>query len=279
LSIESRGEILQYRIKNISGKKVAISGLLGESGWESALTSLPMEFWSADLIFILMQGPAEFSKSIIARYPKVDLVFNGEGKGDNIRPYNDGYIVDIGRSHAGVGILKLEILPSASAPLRISGFDFITTLIDDPPPKPGVKAFVDEYYERWFKVLEKKRKEYVGTDKVFLGVKFCGKCHQEEFQSWSNTSHSKAYQSLKNLENRCLPCHTTGFGYPTGFWTIDWTPKLAGVGCEECHIIKDKSHIKGKHTSQSVTIENCKCHKPPHDNDFDFSRDVVKVRH
>ena len=33
----------------------------------------------------------------------------------------------------------------------------------------------------------------------------------------------------------CLPCHTVGYGLPTGFTSLAKTPKLAGVQCENCH--------------------------------------------
>ena len=33
----------------------------------------------------------------------------------------------------------------------------------------------------------------------------------------------------------CLPCHTTGYGQPTGFKDAASTPNLAGTTCEACH--------------------------------------------
>jgi DnaJ-class molecular chaperone len=34
---------------------------------------------------------------------------------------------------------------------------------------------------------------------------------------------------------KCLECHTTGFGKPGGFSSVQQTPLLKEVGCEACH--------------------------------------------
>ena len=36
-------------------------------------------------------------------------------------------------------------------------------------------------------------------------------------------------------DSKCLPCHTTGYGQPGGFVSIEKTPLLVGVQCESCH--------------------------------------------
>jgi hypothetical protein len=33
----------------------------------------------------------------------------------------------------------------------------------------------------------------------------------------------------------CLPCHTVGFGDPSGFVSVATTPQLVNIGCEDCH--------------------------------------------
>ncbi|CAL8979670.1 Perchlorate reductase subunit gamma [Rhodoplanes serenus] len=91
----------------------------------------------------------------------------------------------------------------------------------------------------------------------FEGVSVCRKCHIDQAESWAQTSHAKAFESLKpkvkadakqkgkldpnkdyTADAACVGCHTTGFGKPGGFSAA--TPaaehkNFAVVGCESCH--------------------------------------------
>lgn len=95
-----------------------------------------------------------------------------------------------------------------------------------------------------------KKPKYLGYKKG------CG-CHKSQKDSWLETKHAHAFDSLKpnshvkdkkkagldpkkdyTKDKKCLPCHTTGFGKPGGYRTGLSKTKakyLKGVGCEECH--------------------------------------------
>ena len=89
--------------------------------------------------------------------------------------------------------------------------------------------------------------EYVGASK-------CKACHLKEYKSWKKTLMADSFENLKagakadakkkagldpdkdyTHDEGCLKCHTTGYGKPGGFVSIEKTPKLAGVQCEGCH--------------------------------------------
>ncbi len=85
--------------------------------------------------------------------------------------------------------------------------------------------------------------EYVGSS-VVAAADVCKKCHGNAYDVWKSSKHSHAYQTLvkdaKNPSNRqfdaeCIVCHTVGFGYKSGFESLEKTPKLINVGCESCH--------------------------------------------
>ena len=55
----------------------------------------------------------------------------------------------------------------------------------------------------------------------FIGSDVCRLCHTPEFYNWQKTAHGGAYVTLlqkgKQNDERCLACHTTGWGMPAGF--------------------------------------------------------------
>jgi hypothetical protein len=73
----------------------------------------------------------------------------------------------------------------------------------------------------------------------YAGARACEECHQATHDSEMGTRHAQALETLKEInqgENpSCLPCHTVGFGLPTGYTNEITTAHLAGVQCENCH--------------------------------------------
>ena len=73
--------------------------------------------------------------------------------------------------------------------------------------------------------------KYVGTNK-------CRMCHLKEHKTWQVTKHASNFDVLEGDEVKnaeCLKCHTTGYGLPGGFVSVEATPDLKSTGCEACH--------------------------------------------
>ena len=71
---------------------------------------------------------------------------------------------------------------------------------------------------------------------TYIGAKRCASCHFEPFMSWKKTKHAQAFEDLTakyQKDEKCLKCHTTALGEPTGYKDGELT--LAGVTCETCH--------------------------------------------
>jgi len=78
-----------------------------------------------------------------------------------------------------------------------------------------------------------------GPAPQYAGMATCLECHQGTHDSLINTPHVQAFASLtkhkRDKTPSCLPCHTVGYGLPTGFVNAAKTPQLEGVQCENCH--------------------------------------------
>lgn len=91
------------------------------------------------------------------------------------------------------------------------------------------------------------------AESSYVGNKACSGCHKAEFADWQRSAHGKSVEVLSSgkkasakskagladkdysKDDKCLKCHTTGFGKDGGFKSMDSTPELAGIGCESCH--------------------------------------------
>ena len=73
----------------------------------------------------------------------------------------------------------------------------------------------------------------------YVSASACQDCHEQEYLQWSATRHAFAFETLLKKERyfdpNCVSCHTTGFGYQTGFQIGDGTSAFKGVQCETCH--------------------------------------------
>lgn len=109
----------------------------------------------------------------------------------------------------------------------------------------------------------------------YVAATACQQCHQQEYLQWSATRHAFAYQTLLKKERyfdaRCVSCHTTGFGYPTGFQIGDQDSALKGVQCETCHG-PGKQHVgnpKKSNIRRGADMSLClECHDTKHSPGF-----------
>ena len=118
--------------------------------------------------------------------------------------------------------------------------------------------------------------------KSYVGSKACEGCHEKEYASFEK--FAKKAHSFKSIQimaaklepselKECYGCHTTGYGRPGGFVSLEKTPDLANAGCEVCHgpgsihaESGDKDQIKGK-----ISVEECQtCHNEQRVKSFGF---------
>ena len=129
----------------------------------------------------------------------------------------------------------------------------------------------------------------------YVAASACQDCHEQEYLQWSATRHAFAFETLLKKERyfdpNCVSCHTTGFGYQTGFQIGDETSTFKGVQCETCHG-PGKQHVgnpkktnirRATDTSLCLTCHDTK-HSPGfaevvalHTKDVDHSRQPMNL--
>ncbi len=80
-----------------------------------------------------------------------------------------------------------------------------------------------------------------GPSPQYIGAQGCAGCHDNIRATELKTPHAGAFTNAifvaagGQTNSSCLPCHTVGYGLPTGFVSKTKTPLLANVQCENCH--------------------------------------------
>jgi len=116
------------------------------------------------------------------------------------------------------------------------------------------------------------------TQLQFMGDRYCLPCHQTQHQSWLQTAHARAYQTLvrdnKSSDPACLTCHTTGFLSPKNPGA-----NLVNVQCEACHGPGD-GHPDARKDLLKIRPEQCfQCHNRANSPNFHYPTYLDKIRH
>lgn len=178
------------------------------------------------------------------------------------------------------------------------GFDYATFLpnvshavIASMSPEQRAERFGEE--ASLSRPLLPTQADYVGSDA-------CQSCHTAEFTTWSESPHAHAVATLeakkKADDQKCLACHTTGYGRPGGFpkdGKVAAHANLASVGCESCHgpggdhVPADAPKFGtilslGDKCDSCVILQICgSCHDEANDPDFTFEVEdhIERQRH
>jgi hypothetical protein len=121
----------------------------------------------------------------------------------------------------------------------------------------------------------------------FLGATNCAQCHHEEFSSYSQSSHARAFSTLidKGQMNNpdCVSCHVVGFYHENGYDRVA-DPKVFGretlknVQCEACHGYGSEHDRTGDWLASAR--ESCTvCHDSQNSPDFNYDAYWEKIAH
>lgn len=119
---------------------------------------------------------------------------------------------------------------------------------------------------------------------TYTGSERCASCHEKEFQTWRDSAHAHAFDTLveqsQDFNPNCVRCHTIGFRRKNGFVNANATPTLKHVGCESCH------GPSSRHPDEELTgygdtnVGMCvTCHTHENSPEFDPATYVPRILH
>jgi hypothetical protein len=117
---------------------------------------------------------------------------------------------------------------------------------------------------------------------AYVGTETCKECHETEYENFKAfAKKATSYESIKKMQKGltaeelkgCYGCHTTGYGKPGGFVSIEKTPERQDAGCEVCHG-PGSNHVESEDPDDIIAdleADSCKtCHNSSRVAAFNF---------
>ena len=239
-----------------------------------------------------------------------DLIVSGSNNDDEL---NQILKIKVGTRHhpmiptKGQGILSGEINKNLkivqsnqnTIPAGLSVSWLRSNIEDDPELLDSFRNYNDAVKELFFRNLELK-KEHL-KDSPFVGNQVCAGCHSKSTTVWKKSQHANAFATLENLgkhfDPECLECHVVGlnkwvasensseavrkFEGKRGFLSMELTPHLKNVQCENCHgpAIDHLANSKIKPAEHNPASTCVECHQGSHSPLFAFEKYWQKIKH
>ncbi len=200
----------------------------------------------SDFLVLLSTLPKENNKEIATTVHDIDLIISTEdGKTEKIDDTLIAYSTPHGKT---LGMVMVRLNQAGKVDHYVSEQ---IAMLEDVPDHPQIKQILSDFYHQVASTpafqdtptvlfaSEALEKQATQGKNRYVGSAECKSCHEKEYAQWSTTSHAMAFHSLIRKERHfypdCVSCHSTGFGYKTGFSLTSLKDELKGVGCETCH--------------------------------------------
>jgi len=249
------------RIVVRKGRRLALIGLLDPSGlgedlgagleieaMESALArQLAQVRPQADLIILLAFTDEATLARLAEQFYEIQVILGGRVSqpAQELVHHNRSLIYFVTNESRALGVLELQLAPGAG--LRVVANE-IRLLRDDLPQDPAFTQMARAYREEVRRTpLAVDDPANAAADAIpgvrpgasFVGSLRCAPCHKTAADAWAKSAHARGFATLcdrqADADPKCIGCHTTGFGAPSGYRRQFGREKLVDVGCESCH--------------------------------------------
>ncbi len=250
---------------------------------------------AADLVVVLSDLDREAERDLVQEVAEIDVVISARSSEATQRV---GKALLLGTHPQGKAVGQ-AILGVENG--QVTAEQVKTIFVSDAIAEDrAVKQFADGFYDRVEKnsaLQQTARPRFAGfalEDQVprggnrYVGKEVCAGCHATEAADWAQSHHAGAFNRLlqkqKHYQPDCVTCHTTGFGYPTGFRIGKDVEHLVHVQCEVCHGPGERHarRPEARNIRRTPPPDLCqRCHDANQTPDFDarFAEMLAEVNH
>lgn len=316
-----------YKIVEAGGLKFGITSVLGTS-WQQEVNNSDIELADPEaqlakilpklencgILILLAHATMEESITLAKKFPNFDIVVTADGAEEppaQVAKVNDDtLLVEVGTK--GMNVIVLGLFDDPKRPYRYQRVPLDSRFADSADMRDLMIQYQEQLRNDGFAKLGIRKSPHYQSEILgkFVGSKKCESCHEGTYKAWKKTGHAKAFESLvgarvpRQFDPECISCHVVGwhpnkyFPYESGFWSLEATPHLKGVGCENCHGPGEK-HIAAENggdlalqeklqKEMTVTVEQARepatssclnCHDLDNSPDFDFEEYWPRIVH
>ena len=248
-----------------------------------------------DFIVVLSDLDREAERDLVKNIADIDIVISARSS-ETIHRIGNTLLLGTQPQGKAIGQVILNVENGRVTTEQITSVLLSESIGED----RTVKRLVDEFYSLVQKnsaLQQTARPRFAGfalEDQVrrgtnrYVGVETCKGCHAAEVADWEQSHHANAFNRLlqkqKHYQPDCVTCHTTGFGYPTGFRIGKDARRLTNVQCEVCHG-PGEQHARRpevRNIRRTPSPDLCqRCHDANQTPDFDtrFADMLAEVNH
>jgi nitrate/TMAO reductase-like tetraheme cytochrome c subunit len=292
--------------------RIALVGVLDPHGLEETLgDGLAVEEMDVALEKILpkLSGQADFCvllaftdeaglSKLARQFYELDVILGGKVSqpSQHLVKENRSYLLATTNEARAIGLLQTNLiaknhLEAVKGEVQLVGQE----VPQDDEIRALAQAYRDEIRTTKLSIddLTKLREDMVPGVKAtasYAGSQSCASCHPSAWAAWSNSSHARAFASLKtagaDADPNCIGCHTVGFGTLSGYRRQFGGEKLTDVGCESCHgpgsqhVAQRKAGGEALNHLRPASESDCrKCHRGEFSRAFEWNQFWPQIAH
>ncbi|MFQ6113518.1 MAG: multiheme c-type cytochrome [bacterium] len=305
-----------YVIRKLDGVKIGIFGVTKaegvggfvnpETGFEisdpfvAAQATVEKLRKKCDVVIALSHLGLNSSRTLVRKVEGIDILISGH-QGFHLRkPEQIGNSVIMQPGSQGKYLGQIDFAVSSN---KVTSIEGKTIPLSSNIPDDALLSKVVKEYDEALLAAYPMESPKATTKFTPISVKSCMACHRKQYLQWRTTLHNHAWETLvekeQNHNPECQQCHTTRFGEPRGFTTINETPYLVSVQCAECHrevngdILKHINRFRGttrpanresnaqaESDFEPIVEKTClKCHNEDNRPHFNYQNFLTKVTH